>query len=167
MPKTKHKEQEEMTAEKPLLDMAENAMRNYEQAVRTSLRLQEEANRWWSTTLSQASMAQDWQKRVQTMTQMANNLMPLAQRRMEELMEMMEKNSRQSAELVKKAADAAQTPVLADSQAKWIEFWTASMGAVRSNTEFATQIGSRAIDSWVNFVRRNTEVTEVRVPKGT
>jgi len=54
---------------------------------------------------------------------------------------------------------------LAESQAKWIEFWTTSMGAVRSQTEAISEISNKAIDSWVDFVRKNTEVTEMRVPK--
>jgi len=89
----------------------------------------------------------------------------MAQRRMEEVMTLMEKNSRTSAELVKKAVDAAQTPVVSESQAKWMEFWTSSLGAVRSNTEALTEISTKAIDSWIDFVRKNTEVSEVRVPK--
>jgi len=77
----------------------------------------------------------------------------------------MEKNGRASAELMKKAVDAAQTPVISESQAKWMEFWTSSMGAVRSNTEALTEMGVKAVDSWVNFVRKNSELNEVRTPK--
>ena len=39
------------------------------------------------------------------------------------------------------------------------------MGAVRSNAEALTQFNTRAIDSWIDFVKRNTEVNEIRVPK--
>jgi len=77
----------------------------------------------------------------------------------------MEKNGRTGAELMKKAVDAAQTPAIAESQAKWMDFWTSSMGAVRSNAEAVTQISTKAIDSWIDFIRENTEVTEIRVPK--
>jgi hypothetical protein len=166
MAKQKQKEPQK-TAEKPLQDIAENAMKNYEQAVRTGLKMQEEANKWWTSALNQGSMAQDWQKRMMAMTQTMNNVLPMAQKRMEDVMEFMEDNGRRNADLVRKAADAVQTPTLADSQAKWMEFWTASLTAARCNAESATQIGTKAIDSWIAFVRRNTELTEVRVPKGT
>jgi len=146
-------------------DMADTAMKNYEQALRTGLKFQEEAGRWWTSMLNQAAFTQDWQKRVTNMTGMANNLMPMAQRRMEEVMSLMEKNGRTGAELMKKAVDAAQTPAIAESQAKWMDFWTSSMGAVRSNAEAVTQISTKAIDSWIDFIRENTEVTEIRVPK--
>jgi hypothetical protein len=150
---------------KPLSEMADTTLKNYQQALHTSLKLQEEAGRWWSSMFNQAAFTQDWQKRLGCMTGMANNLVPLAQRRMEDVIDLMEKNSRTSAELMKQAVDAAQTPAGAESQAKWIEFWTSSLGAVRSNTEAVSQISSKAIDGWIDFVRKNTELTELRVPK--
>ena len=146
-------------------DMAEAALKNYEQAIRTGLKFQEEAGRAWSSMLNQGNFAQDWQQRVSNVTGMANDLVPLAQKRLEDMVGLMEENSRTSAELLKKAVDAAQTPAVAESQAKWMELWADSLGAVRSNTESVTEISGKAIDSWINFVRRNSEVTEVRVPK--
>jgi hypothetical protein len=146
-------------------DMADKAMKNYEQALHTSLKFQEEAGRWWTSILNQTAFTQDWQKRVSNMTGMANTLMPMAQRRMEEVMSLMEKNGRTGAELMKKAVDAAQTPAIAESQAKWMDFWTSSMGAVRSNAEAVTEISTKAIDSWIDFIRENTEMTQIRVPK--
>jgi len=153
------------TKEKPISEMADKALKGYEQAIRTGLKLQEEATRWWTSTLSQTASPQDWQKRFTNATALANGVMPIAQRRMEEVLELMEKNSRTGAELLKKAADAAQTPVIADSQAKWMDFWAASVGAARSNAEAVTEINSRAMDAWIDFIRKNTEVTEVRIPK--
>jgi hypothetical protein len=91
--------------------------------------------------------------------------MPLAQRRLEEAMRFMEINSRTGAELMKKAVDAAQTSSLAESQAKWMDFWSSSMKAMQSNIETATDLSTQAIDSWIQFVRKNTDVTDVRVPK--
>jgi hypothetical protein len=152
-------------ATRPMSDMADKAMKNYEQALHTSLKFQEEAGRWWTSMLNQTAFTQDWQKRVSNMTGMANTLMPMAQRRMEEVMSLMEKNGRAGAELMKKAVDAAQTPAIAESQAKWMDFWTSSMGAVRSNAEAVTEISTKAIDSWIDFIRENTEMTQIRVPK--
>jgi hypothetical protein len=66
---------------------------------------------------------------------------------------------------MKKAVEAAQTPVLSESQAKWMDFWTSSMGAVRSNAEAFTEISSKTLDSWIDFVRKNTDVSEVHAGK--
>ena len=149
----------------PMFDLADQAMKNYEQAVRTGLKLQQEAGQWWSGLLNQSVTAQDLQKRFTNVTEVANKVMPTVQKRMEEVLDLVEKNTQTGGELVKKAVEAAQTPVIADSQSQWIEFWTSSLGAIRSNTEALTQIHNRTIDSWIDFVRQNTEVTQIRVPK--
>ncbi len=151
--------------EQPLNEMAQNAMRNYQQALQTSLKLQEEAARWWTNLWSQSASPQDWQKRFTNLTVMMGAAMPAAQRRMEEIMGLMEQNSRSGAELFRKAMDAAQSPVPAESQAKWMEFWTAALKAAQTNTETLTQIGARAMNSWMDFIQKNTEVTSIRVPK--
>lgn len=145
-----------------MTDMADKAKRNYEQTMRTGMKLQEEAGRWWSQTWNQAAMAQEWQKRLAEFTQMASGLAPLAQKRMQEMMDMMETNSRTSAELIRKATDAAQS-FGPDGQSKWMEFWVSSLGAIRTNIEAATEFNTRAIDSWINYVRKNTAATEARM----
>jgi hypothetical protein len=99
------------------------------------------------------------------MTGVANSLLPLAQRRMEEVMSLMEKNGKAGAELMKKAVDAAQTPTVAESQAKWMEFWTSSMGAARSNAEAVSQISSKAIDCWIDLIQKSSELTETRAAR--
>ncbi len=149
----------------PMAELADKTLKNYEQALRTGLKMQEEAGKWWTSMFSQTTMGQDWQKRFSNVTGMASSFMPLAQRRMEEVISLVEKNSKTSAELMKKAVDAAQTPTMAESQAKWMDFWTSSMGAVRANAEAVSDLSTKAIDSWIDFVRKNTEVAEVRVPK--
>ncbi|HTL55637.1 MAG TPA: hypothetical protein VL361_08150 [Candidatus Limnocylindrales bacterium] len=151
--------------EKSVSEMTDTAMKNYEQAVRTTLKLQEEAARCWSSMLNQTTLVQDWQKRLDDFSGMTNKFVPLAQQRMEEVISLMEKNSRTGAELMKKAVDAAQTPVISESQAKWMEFWTSSMGAMRTNTEAFAEIGTKAVDSWIDFVRRNTDLNQVRGTK--
>jgi hypothetical protein len=149
-------------ATKPMADVTEAALKNYQHALRTGLKLQEEAGKWWNSAWNQGSLAEDWQKRVNCATGVANNFMPLAQKRMEEVMTLMEKNTEAGAQLFKKAVDAAQTPALAESQAKWMDFWTSSMGAVRCNAEAVAHISSKAIDSWIEFVRKTGEVVETQ-----
>lgn len=163
--RAKEKETEKETMDPPITEMSNAARRNFEQVMRTGFKWQEEAGRWWTNLATQAGSLQDWQQRMYTMTDMANNIMPLVQKRMEDMVEVLEKNGRTSADLFRKGLNAAQTPVLADSQSKWIEFWTASMSAARSNAETLGDLITRAIDSWINYVRKNSEIQEIRVPK--
>jgi hypothetical protein len=143
-----------------MADVAEATLKNYQQAVRTGLKLQEEAGKWWNSAWNQTNLAEDWQRRVNCAAGVANHLMPLAQKRMEEVMSLVQKNTEAGAHLLRKAVDAAQTPALADGQTKWMDFWTSSMGAVRTNAETVAHISSNAIDSWIEFVRKTGEAVE-------
>lgn len=158
-------ETKETTREKAMADMADKALKNYEQIVRTGLKLQEEAGRCFTSMLTHGASLQDWQKPFTNLTSVANGVLPQAQKRMEEVLDLVENNTRTGVDLMKKAVDAAQTPVIAESQSKWMDFWTASLGAARTNAEALMQMNTRALDSWIDFVQKNTEVTQVRVPK--
>jgi len=159
--KTGTKEKENSREQEKLMsEMASQARKNYEQAVRTGLKLQEEAAQWWTSIASQTAPTQDWQKRFASLASLANSSLPAAQRRVEELVELMERNSRQSVELMKKAAEAAQSQAIAESQAKWMDVWTESLKVPRGNAEDVMQIGNKAIDSWLDYVRKNVDVTQ-------
>jgi hypothetical protein len=156
----------ETARERAMTDIAEKALKNYEQVVRTGLRLQEEAGRCITSMFTQTASVQDLHKPMTYFNSVANGVLPEAQKRMQEMLDLVESNTRTGVELMKKAVDAAQTPVIAESQSKWMDFWATSLGAARTNTEALLQINSRALDSWVDFVQKNTEITQVRVPKG-
>jgi hypothetical protein len=147
-------------------EMADAVLKNCEQALRTSLKFQEEAGRLWSSVYNPATCAQQWQERLNSATCTVNSILPLAQKPVGEMIDLLEKNTRTSADLMKKALDAAQTPSLTDGQAKWAEFWTSSLGAVQSNAEALSQINSKALDSWAGFIRKNTQASDLRMPKG-
>jgi hypothetical protein len=145
--------------------MADQARRNYERTVRKGHQLQEQAGNWWTRILAEAPSLVDYQRPWVTWSQMAGNMMPLAQRRMADAVILLEKSGRTSADLMRKAVDAAQTSTFAESQTKWLEFWTSSLKAMQHNVEVATEIGTKTIDTWVDLVRRSSDFTEGRRPK--
>ena len=153
------------TAEHPMNEMADKARKQYEHAVRTGQKLQEEAGQWWTRMLSQAATANDWQKQFTNAASLTGRMLPLAQQRMEDTMELMEQNSRTGADLMKKAMEAAQTTGLAESQAKWLDFWASSMKALQGNVEAVNEMSTKTINSWIQFVRSNAETTEMRTAK--
>ena len=144
-------------AEANVSEMADAARKNYEQAFRTGQKLQEEVAQWWSRMAGQTATAADWQKQFANFTSMVSRVMPLAQKRIEEAMDLMEKNGRTGSDLMRKAVDAAQTPGIAESQSKWMEVWASSMKALQNNVEAYNELGCKALDSWVAFVRENND----------
>ena len=149
---------------KPLSEAADKAMRNYEQAVRTGLKLQEEAAHLWTNLLNQSVSPQEAQKRFTSATSVANGVLPVAQKSLDEVLNLFEQNTKTGTELLKKAADVCQTATLSEYQTKCLDLCTASVEFARSNVEAITQINSRALDSWIKYVRKSADVTEVHAP---
>ena len=153
----KEKETRTDKRESPVVEMAELAMKNYQQAFRTGLKLQEEAGRFWSNLFIQTAPTLDNAKRFNYLSRVANELSASAQERSEELLGLVEQNGRIGLELGKKAYDAVRTTVIAESHAKWLDFYKTSLDTMRQNAEAVTHNTSRAFDSYINFVRKNAE----------
>jgi hypothetical protein len=154
-PRTSVSELFEEAMSKPVSELYEQAMGNYEQALRTGLRMQEESGKWWTNIMDQASSPHDWQK---WMKAMSDRLIPETQKNLEENMCIVEQNNRTGVELMKKAMEAAQSSTVMEGQAKFLTLWGASLNAFRENAQAATQANTKAIEMWVEFLRRNAEM---------
>ena len=148
-----------------LSEIADKTLKNYQQAMQTGFKLQEETLKCWSSLFSESPATPDLQQGFKNFTKMANSILPAAQRRMEEAMEIVNRNTRTSTELMRKAVDAVHAQGVGDGHNRLTEFWMSSVGAMRSNTEALAQFNARALDSWLEMVRRGSEMAETHVPK--
>lgn len=137
----------------PMSEMLDQGLKNYEQALRTGLKLQEEAGKCMTKLLNQAASPQDLQKQ---MASMVNDVIPATQKSMEGYLGLLEQNTRASVELVKKGLEAAQTTTYADAQNKVTDFCESTLNALKSNSQAIFDINAKAIDSWVSFVKKAT-----------
>ena len=159
-------ETKEIEREKVLSNVADKAMRNYDQIIRTGLKIQEEASRCWTSLMTQTASTHDWQRPASAFATMANGVLPQAQRRMQEVLELAEKNTRSSMDLMRKTAEALQAPGIAERQAKWMDVWSATLGAARSNADAMMQISTRMMDTWLDFAQKTSE-TPMREAKAS
>jgi hypothetical protein len=139
----------------PILETADQSMKNYEQTLRTGLKLQEEAWQSWYSMLNQSQFGPDWQKRFNNVTGATNTVVPAVQKGLVETVDLMGKNAILGAELIKKALDASQTPAVAESQSKWMDFMKTSLEAAQYNVEAVMRINSRAMDSIFKLAQKN------------
>ena len=147
----------------PASEMFDQALKNYEQALRTGLKLQEEVGRCFTKLLNQAASPQDLQKQVATM---ANDYIPATQKSMESYLGLLEQNSRASVDLLKKGLEASQTTTFAETQGKVAEFCEASLKSLKANAQAIVDINAKAIDSWVSMVKKaSVEVAEPKAEK--
>ena len=144
---------------KPVTELFEQATKNYEQALKTGLKLQEESGKWWTSLFNQVSSPQDWQKKVKATF---DDIIPQTQKTIDETLKLVEQNSRTSVELFRKAVAAAQSTSPQDAQTKFLGVWEASLNALRDTTQAVVQNNTKAIESWIEFVRKNGEPTPAK-----
>ena len=144
-------------AKDPVLETADHAIKNYEQALRSGLKLQEDAWQSWCSLLNQSAAGPEWQNKVTGAVSAANAVVPVVQKRLEETVELMEKNARLGAELMKKAVDASQTTGIAESQSKWMDFIKTYLNAAQNNVDAVMRISSRGMESFLNLAQKNSE----------
>ncbi len=153
--KTKSRNEASHETHQHASNAADAARQSYEQVNRAGQTMQEQAGIWWRTLMGAA----DWQRQAESFTQITRSTLPLAQRSMEQLMELMEKSSRSSMDLMRRMIEAVQTPLTGESQNAWMQLWTSSTKAAQANAEGFMEFSTRAIDSWSQFVRKVSEAT--------
>ena len=147
----------------PASELFDQALKNYEQALRASLKIQEDAGAYWTKLFNQSAARPDFQKQI---TSFANDVIPPTQKYMEGCLALLEQNSRTSVELMKKGIEAVQTPNLADSQGKLMDFCESSLKSVRANAQAVVDMNSKAIDTWMSVVKKAAaNVVELKAEK--
>lgn len=153
-------------AERIRAEATDQARRNYERTLRAGQKMQEDAGTWWTRMFSQAPKLTDYNQPWTAWTNVASQMMPMAQRRMEDAVSFIQQNRRAGVDLIRQAVDAVQTQSLAESQAKWMEFWTSSLKAAQKNVEAVTEISTKTLDSWIDLVRKNSDSKTTPQPQG-
>ncbi len=138
----------------PVYELLEQAVKNYEQAVQTSLRVQQESSKWWLDLMAQSGLPHDWQKRLGNL---ANEVLPLAQKRMEESIRLVEQTGRISLDLLKQSIDSLKAESAGANPSKMQDLWEASLQALRNNAQAIGQTNARILECWAQFFPRPAE----------
>jgi hypothetical protein len=138
---------------KPFADLFEQATKNYEQAVKTGLKAQEESAKLWTNLCNQTGPA-DLQKRVKAFT---DEVIPQTQKNVNEYLKLVEQNSRATVELVKKAVATSQATSPQDAQSKFLALWETTLGVVRETAQSVTQANTKAVESCLEILRKAGE----------
>lgn len=143
------------TATKPQMgipaELMEQAIETYEAALKSGVKVQEEFAKWCADLLTGMGPPQEWQKKMREATLDA---LPLAQKNVQEAVQMMNQNAETSMKLLKSAFEAAQSQSAQETQAKTTELWEASLAALRKNTQAVIQANAKAVESWADLARK-------------
>ena len=138
-------------AKAPASELFDQALKNYEQALRAGVKVQEEAAAYWTKVYNQAVSRPALHKQL---TSLANEVIPPTQKYLAGCLEILEQNSSATIDLMKKGVEAVQTGNPADYQSKLVEFCESSLKTAKAQGQAAIDLNSKAIDSWLAMARK-------------
>ena len=129
----------------------QEAMRSYEKALKTGIQLQEESVNIWKDLLTKLGSPDELQDRMESFT---SNIFPEARKRLEEIMEMFNRNSSQTLDLVQKSMGIYQATNMTDAERRIQELIESSLTTLRMNVHTALNTNAKIISSWKDMVDR-------------
>lgn len=144
------------TAKKePVADLFDKAISSYEQALKSGVKLQEEALKVLTDLFNEAGLPEEVQAKMQTV---AAESIPVAQKNLQDALKLIEQNSKASLSLLEQAIKCAPVESITDGQTKTKELWESSLNVLRANTEATAKANAKALESWTEFVRKSAVV---------
>jgi hypothetical protein len=140
----------------PGTEIFDQAVKGYEQALRTGVRLQEDATRWWTSIFQQTSCTQDWHKQLSSVVSQA---IPTAQRNLEESLRLVDQSCKTGFNLLKRAVDAPRVNAASDVQSQMQDIFQSSLNVLHSNMQSFTESQARVVESWTEFMRKGINST--------
>jgi len=127
------------------------AMRCYEQALKSGIQLQEESVNLWKDLLSKLGSCEEFQAKLESMTKEA---FPKARERMEEFVETFNRTSKQTIDLFNKTMGVYQATSVPEAQRRVHDLIESSLTALRTNVHSALDMNAKIIADWKELVDR-------------
>ena len=140
-------------AKAPASEMFDQALKNYEQALRAGVKVQEEAAAYWTKLYNQSVSRPALHKQ---MASLAGEVIPPSQKYMDGCLQILEQSTNATVDLMKKAVEAVQTVNPTECQGKLVDFCESSLKAAKAQTQAAMDLNSKAVDSWLAIARKAT-----------
>ena len=133
------------------------AMRCYEQALKSGIQLQEESVNLWKDLLSKLGSSEEFQAKLESMTKEA---FPKARERMEEFVETFNRTSKQTIDLFNKTMGVYQATSVPEAQRRVHDLIESSLTALRTNVHSALDMNAKIIADWKELVDRFGQTTK-------
>jgi hypothetical protein len=129
----------------------QEAMRSYENALKSGIQVQEESVNLWKDLLTKLGSPQDFQAKLESMTADA---FPKARERMEEFVETFNRTSSQTVSLFEKTLSVYQATSVPDAQRRMHDLIESSLATLRVNVHSALNTNAKIIASWKELADR-------------
>ena len=132
-------------------EIFQEALRNYENALKSGIELQEESVNLWKSLLTQLGSPEEFQAKLESMQ---SEVFPAARKRMEEFVELFNRSSNQTLELIEKSMSVYQAKSATDAQRRLQDLMESSLATLRGNVQTALNTNAKIISSWKDMLDR-------------
>ena len=129
----------------------QEAMRNYEKALKSGIQLQEESVNIWKNLLTKLGSPEEFQAKLESLNAGA---FPAARKRMEEFLETFSRTSNQTIDLFEKSLGVYQATSVTDAQRRIQDLMESSLAALRVNVHTVLNTNATIMTSWKEMVDR-------------
>lgn len=141
-------------AHERMIELLDEAGQTYFKAMKTGLKLQEDASTWWSDQLKSVNGSAEWlNKPREVMTEAINQW----QKNAETTLELMEKSTQESLELLNKAFAVGQADSIEAAQQKLNELWESSLNTMRENVQTTLKANAKFAEMWMEMASKQAD----------
>ncbi len=130
-------------------ELFQQAMQNYEKALKSGIELQEESVNLWKSLLTQLASPEEFQAKLESMQ---SEVFPTARKRMEEFVELFNQSSNRTMELFEKSISVYQAKSVTDAQRRLQDLMESSLETLRVNVQTALNTNAKIVSSWKDMV---------------
>jgi hypothetical protein len=136
-----------------MIELLDEAGQAYFKTMKSGLKLQEDVTQWWTDQTRSVNGSADWMKKPK---EALDQLVRQWQENAEQSLKAMEKNTRQSIDLLNKAFAVGQADSVEAAQKKLNELWESSLEAMRANVQSTLQANAKVAEAWMELVSKQT-----------
>jgi hypothetical protein len=128
-----------------LSEMYQNALEQFESALKTGVKIQEESIKMWGTWAKHPPMMPDWTQKAQTAVLDTLSNMP---QQFEDSMRVFNEQSSAAMDMLHRGFEVSRSTNIGDAQEKVRELWETSLGVMRNNIHSLLKVQSQAMQKW-------------------
>jgi len=142
------------TFEPAFTGLFDQAASSFGEALKTGVKFQEDFAKYWSDVMDKTGPLAEVQKRsLSTMKE----VVPVAQKNVEDLFRVVDENYRRGLELMKKSLEAKPTDSMTDVQARAQKLWEGSIELLKDSTQGLTHANIMALENFAEMMRKSVD----------
>lgn len=129
----------------------QDALKFFEDALKSGIQLQEESIKFWKDVLEQTGSPEELRKKLESLTK---DSLPLDKQRLEDITRVFQDSAKQCTDLFAKTMSLYQVSSPAEGQDRLQDLVETSLSALRSNVHAVVDMNSQMTRSWDDMLNR-------------